>query len=109
MWVPADGEAIREAILARMPEDDNVTRDIKMYDGLVDIAIRWRTLRFSTTISAQNLSADDIAEIVAREFKTWLLKILYVDPDPDRQKVNPKAATVIEAMRVWAHNQGYTQ
>ena len=104
----ANPEDIREAILARVQNDQNITRDLKFHDGLTDIAIRWRTLRFSMTLASHGLSPDDIANKVEAEFSKWLLKIIYVDPDPDRQKVNPKAETVINDMRKWAKTKGYT-
>ncbi len=105
--VHADPEEIREAILARVPEDPNFTRDIKIDTGMADIALRWRTLRFSTMISIQSLTPDQIADIVEKEFMAWLLRIITIHPNPEFQKVNPKAATVVNDMREWAIRKGY--
>ena len=107
IWTPANPVSIREAILERVPEYPNFTRDIKIANGMADIALRWKTMRFSQTLAIQNLSADEVAAIVENGFAEWLLKIITINPDPELQKVNPKAETVIRDMRRWAAKKGY--
>lgn len=64
--------AIRNAILARIPDEPHITRDVRIHDGIADISLRWRTLRFSISMGFQQMTADEIAAKIETEFKAWV-------------------------------------
>lgn len=69
---PVTTTAIRDAILARIPEEDHIIRDVRIHDGIADISLRWRTLRFSTSMAFQQMTPADIADKVEGDFKAWV-------------------------------------
>lgn len=87
--------AIREALLDVIPDDHDIVRDIKLHDGIADIMIRWRTLRWSTNLAYQSLSPAEIAKIVDRDFRVWLRGIV------NNMNDTPKFSRVINEMRMW--------
>jgi hypothetical protein len=101
MNVPAEPKepmrvtAIRDAIAAVLPEDENIVSDVKIHDGLADISIRWRSLRFSTCLAIQAASADDLALRAEEDFKNWLRNTI-----KNMQSV-PKHGRVIMEMKRW--------
>lgn len=64
--------SIRDAILSRIPEENNIIRDVRIHDGIADISLRWRTLRFSTSMAFQQMTPDAIADRVEGDFKAWV-------------------------------------
>lgn len=64
--------AIRNAILARIPDEPHITRDVRIHDGIADISLRWRTLRFSISMGFQQMTAEEIATKIEAEFKAWV-------------------------------------
>lgn len=93
--VEVSPNAIREALLAVIPDDHDIVRDIKLHDGIADIMIRWRTLRWSTCMAYQSLSPDEIAEKVDEAFRAWLHNIV------SNMNQMPKFSRVINEMRNW--------
>lgn len=63
--------AIRLAILDRIPDEPYITRDVRIHDGIADISLRWRTLRFSTSMAYSTLTPAEIADKVECDFKEW--------------------------------------
>lgn len=94
-YVEVSPNAIREALLAVIPDDHDIVRDIKLHDGIADIMIRWRTLRWSTNLAYQSLTPAQIASIVDRDFRKWLLGIV------KNMNETPKFSRVINEMRMW--------
>lgn len=90
--------AIREALLEVIPADNDIVRDIKLHDGIADIMIRWRTLRWSTNMAIQNLTPAQIAVIVDRDFRKWLRGIAR------NMNETPRFSRVINEMRIWLRN-----
>lgn len=95
VYVEISPNAIRDALLAVIPDDHDIVRDIRLHDGIADIMIRWRTLRWSTNMAYQNLSPKEIALIVDRDFRKWLLNIV------NNMNKTPKFSRVINEMRAW--------
>lgn len=62
---------IRNAILERIPDEPHITRDVRIHDGIADISLRWRTLRFSTSMAVQGQSPAEIADKIECDFKEW--------------------------------------
>lgn len=73
---PVSMANIREAILAVMPEDENIQRDVRLHDGIADIGLKWRTLRWNTCMAYQTMTPDMIAAKVGDEFRDWIVKSL---------------------------------
>lgn len=69
---PVNVTAIRDAIAALIPKDDNIVSNVHLHDGLADISIRWRTLRFSTTEAIAGRDGDEIALAIDERFRMWL-------------------------------------
>ena len=93
--VEVSPNAIREALLKVIPDDHDIVRDIRLHDGIADIMIRWRTLRWATNMAYQSLTPDQIAEIVDRDFRKWLRNIV------TNMNETPKFSRVINEMRKW--------
>lgn len=68
---PVTTTSIRDAILARIPENDHLIRDVRIHDGIADISLRWRTIRFSTSMAFQQMTPEEIAQKVEDDFKAW--------------------------------------
>lgn len=92
---PVSTTAIRAALLAVIPDDNDIVRDIRLHDGIADIMIRWRTLRWSTNMAYQNMTPDEIAAIVDRDFRAWLHKTCA------NMNETPKFSRVLQEMRKW--------
>lgn len=92
---PVSSVNIREALLKVIPDDHDIVRDIKLHDGIADIMIRWRTLRWSTCMAYQSMTPDEIATKVDADFRKWLLGIVH------SMKETPKFSRVINEMRQW--------
>lgn len=91
------GPAIREAILALIPDDQNIQRDIRIHDGLADIAIKWRTLRWSTSMALHNQAPGEIAQQVVAQFGEWVRTSI-------RNRGNsPRYEQVVHEMQMWAN------
>ena len=69
---PVSVGTIRDAILSRIPDRPELTRDVRIHDGIADISLRWRTLRFSTSMAYSTLTPEEIAAKVEEDFKAWL-------------------------------------
>lgn len=94
-YVEVSPNAIREALLKVIPDDHDIVRDIRLHDGIADIMIRWRTLRWSTNMAYQSLTPDEIAAKVDSDFRVWLRGIVTNMND------TPKFSRVIQEMRNW--------
>lgn len=95
---PVNLTTIRDAILELIPDDPNIARDVRMHDGLADIAIRWRTLRWSTCMAVQTMTPDDIAVLVAGMFLKWVVSTLNNTND------TPRHAHILREMNDWLVN-----
>jgi hypothetical protein len=85
---PPTAPAIRAAILAHIPEDENIQRDIRIHDGIVDLSIKWRTIRWSECMSMADMSPDMIGLKAAESFRKWLVSTLNnVNDTPRHQRV----------------------
>lgn len=92
---PVRVTAIRDAIAAILPEDENIVSDVKIHDGLADISIRWRSLRWTTCLAIQDADADDIALRADDDFKAWLRNTV------KNMQTVPKHSRVISEMKRW--------
>lgn len=92
---PVNSTSIKEALLRVIPDENDIVRDIRMHDGIADIMIRWRTLRWSTNMAYQTMTPDEIAIVVDAEFRKWLINII------DNMSETPKFSRVVNEMRVW--------
>ena len=95
MAEPVSTNAIRDALLKVIPSDDDIVRDVRIHDGIADIMIRWRTLRWATNMAYQNLTPKEIAEKVDADFRKWLRNIV------SNMNETPKYSRVIQEMRGW--------
>lgn len=93
---PLTAPAIRDAILALVPDDPNIQRDIKIHDGIADIAIKWRTLRWSTCMALHDQTPDQIADQVVTSFAAWVRECI------KNRGNSPRYERVVEEMQVWA-------
>jgi hypothetical protein len=92
--------AIRDAIAAIIPKDDNIVSDIKVHDGIADISIRWRSLRWSVGYSISGSKPDVIAQNVSDMFRKWLVKTVDNMYDSDGKAV-PRHARAAADMKGW--------
>lgn len=69
---PITTGTIREAILARIPDRQEITRDVRIHDKIADISLRWRTLRFSISLAYQQMTPDEVAGSIEKSFRTWV-------------------------------------
>lgn len=92
---PVTTTSIREAILARIPEDDSIIRDVRIHDGIADISLRWRTIRFSTSMAFQTMTPEEIAVKVEGDFKEWVGRTIKTMNDTHRHALS------IQEMTVW--------
>ena len=95
----ASAVAIRDAILKHIPQDDNIQRDIKVHDGMVDIYIKWRTMRWSASLGISSMSPDQLGRFVASTFRDWMLSIL------NSPNTSPRHAAVLREMEQWLLGQ----
>lgn len=95
MAEPVSTNAIRDALLKVIPSDDDIVRDVRIHDGIADIMIRWRTLRWATNMAYQDLTPKEIAEKVDADFRKWLRNIV------SNMNETPKYSRVIQEMRGW--------
>lgn len=87
--------AIRDAIAAIIPQDENIVSDVKIHDGLAEVLIRWRSLRWNTCMAMHNRSADQIAEKIDDEFRGWLRNTI------KNMNEIPRHARVLNEMKLW--------
>lgn len=92
---PVSVTAIRDAISALIPKDDNIVSNVSLHDGLADISIRWRSLRFSTTEAIAGRDGDEIALVIDDRFKSWLRHTI------KNMKDVPKHSRVAADMARW--------
>ena len=64
--------AIRAAILERIPNEPHITRDVRIHDGIADISLRWRTLRFAISMGFQQMTPEEVATSIEASFKAWV-------------------------------------
>jgi hypothetical protein len=69
---PTHVTAIRDAVQALLPDDPNIVSNVSLHDGLVDISLRWRSLRFNMIEAIAGRDADTIALYVDERFRIWL-------------------------------------
>lgn len=96
---PVNAPSIREAILDRIPDDPNIVRDVRLHDGIADISLRWRTLRWATNMSTNYQTPDEIGEAAAKAFRSWLVGTLNNTND------TPRHARVLQDMEHWMAGQ----
>lgn len=92
---PVSVTAIRDAISALIPKDDNIVSNVSLHDGLADISIRWRSLRFATTEAIAGRDGDDIALAMDERFRVWLRHTI------KNMKNVPKHSRVAADMARW--------
>lgn len=92
---PISVTAIRDAIVQLIPKDENIVSDVKIHDGLADVLIRWRGLRWATLMAIQSQSPEVIAEKVDEDFREWLKKTII------NMNEIPRHARVLNEMKVW--------
>lgn len=92
---PANVTAIRDAIAELIPKDENIVSNVNLHDGLADISIRWRSLRFSTTESIAGRGGDEIALTIDDRFRAWLRGTI------SNMKDVPKHSRVAADMARW--------
>lgn len=92
---PVTSVTIRDAILKLIPDDPNITRDIRIHDGIADIHIKWRSLRWSTCMAYQTMTPDQIADKVSDEFRLWLASCL------KNMNGAPRHSRVLTEIAVW--------
>lgn len=93
--VPLSVTAIRDAIVSFIPKDENIVSDVKIQDGLADVLIRWRGLRWATLIAVQDQTPEQIGEKVDVEFRTWLKATI------KNMNEIPRHARVLHEMTQW--------
>lgn len=81
---PVTTTSIRDAILDRIPENEGMTRDVRIHDGIADISLRWRTIRFSVAMAIQAMTPDEIAAKVESDFKVWIARTIKTMNDTHR-------------------------
>ncbi len=86
---------IREAILSRIPDEPQITRDVRIHDGIADISLRWRTLRFSISLGFQQMTPEQIAAKIEGDFKAWIATTVRNMNETHRH------STAIGEMRAW--------
>ena len=92
---PPHVTAIRDAIKSLLPEDENIVSDTKIHDGVVDVSIRWKSLRWSVSESIAGREADDIALKLDGDFRAWLRNVI-------KNMANvPKHSRVAADMKRW--------
>lgn len=64
--------AIRDAIVAKLPKDPNIITDTKVHDGLADITVCWRALRWNRAEAIAGRSPEELADYVDENFREWL-------------------------------------
>jgi hypothetical protein len=64
--------AIRDALLALIPTDPNIVTNVHLHDGLADISVRWRSLRFASCEAIGKRDPDEIALVIDERFRAWL-------------------------------------
>ena len=69
---PVSVGTIRDAILARIPDRPELTRDVRIHDGIADISLRWRTLRFAISMGFQQMTPEEVATSIEASFKAWV-------------------------------------
>lgn len=92
---PASVTSIRDAIGVLIPKDDNIVSNVSLHDGLADISIRWRSLRFSTTEAIAGRDGDEIALTIDERFRLWLQNTI------KNMKDVPKHSRVAADMARW--------
>ena len=70
--LPPAVTAIRDAIAALIPNDPNIVSNVSLHDGVADISVRWRTLRFNVITSIAGRDADEMALDIDEKFRAWL-------------------------------------
>jgi hypothetical protein len=87
--------AIRDAIADIIPKDDNIVSDVKIHDGLVEVLIRWRSLRWNTSLAIHQRTPDQLAEKIDDDFRTWLRATI------KNMNAVPRHARVLGEMVKW--------
>ena len=92
---PPSVTAIRDAIVKLIPKDDNIVSDVKIHDGLADILIRWRSLRWAACLSIAYSTPEETARQVDEDFRTWLKNTI------KNMNQIPRHARVLSEMVLW--------
>lgn len=92
---PISVTAVRDALLAILPKDSNIVSDVKIHDGLADVLIRWRSLKWANICAMQDASPEQIAETIDSGFREWLRNTLKNMADI------PKHARILAEMKDW--------
>ena len=87
--------AIRDAIMALIPKDPNIVTNVSLHDGLIDISVRWRSLRFNATETIAGRDADTIGLQIDQKFRDWLRGTV------KNMKTVPKHGRVVADMTRW--------
>jgi hypothetical protein len=93
--VPPAITAIRDAIESLLPKDPNIVTNVNLHDGLADISVRWRSLRFNVIEAIAGRDADTIALNIDERFRTWLRGTI------SNMKSVPKHSRVAAEMARW--------
>ena len=92
---PASVTAIRDAIQALLPIDPNIVSNVSLHDGIADISVRWRSLRWNVIEAIAQRDADTIALNIDERFRLWLRNTIA------NMKNVPKHSRVVADMVRW--------
>lgn len=96
---PPNAPNIRAAILAYIPEDANIQRDIRIHDGIADVSIKWRTLRWQICLAVGDQTPDQIGKSAAESFRAWVVSTL------NNINNTPRHARVLREIELWLLDQ----
>lgn len=96
---PVNAPSIRAAILAYIPDDPNIQRDIRIHDGIADISIKWRTLRWQICTAIGDRNPDQIGRAAAEDFRGWIVSTL------NNVNNTPRHARVLREIMEWLLGQ----
>jgi len=96
---PPTAPNIRLAILSHIPDDPNIHRDIRIHDGIADISIKWRTLRWSICMGMGDMSPDLIGLKASEAFRAWIVSTI------NNVNETPRHARVLHEMEQWLMEQ----
>jgi hypothetical protein len=92
---PANITAIRDAVQSLLPDDPNIVSNVSLHDGIADISLRWRSLRFNVIEAIAGRDADTIALNIDIRFRDWLKGTI------QNMKNVPKHSRVAAEMSRW--------
>ena len=93
--IPPNASDIRDAILAIIPDDSNIQRDVRLQDGVAAISIKWRTLRWQVKLAIQDQTAEQMAQKVMTDFALWVRTSI------KNRGNTPRYEMVINQMKAW--------